>query len=161
MEMESNFIAKRITRNYCQTIFSTPDKIFPLICPVLEAQWLDDWDYKMIYSETGFAEDGAVFTTSNEGEEDTVWIVTEHDKIDNKVEFIRITPASRVSKLTVHIKEKDHNSSYVDITYTYTAYTAEGNRFIDDYTEKVFLKMVKHWEDSINYFLETGRKLII
>ena len=153
------FIAKRITRNYCQTINSTPDKIFPLICPVREAEWLDGWDYKMIYSKTGYAEEGAVFTTSYEGEEDTIWIITIHDPINYKVEFVRVTPASRASILSVNIREKDLKSSYVDITYIYTSFTTAGNRFIEEYTEEVFLDMVKHWENSVNYFLDTGKKL--
>jgi hypothetical protein len=158
-EMKMEFIAKRITRNYCQTINSTPDKIFPLICPVREAEWLEDWDCKMVYSKTGYAEEGAVFTTPYDGEDDTIWIITIRDPIKYKVEFVRVTPSSRVSILNVNIREKDIKSSYVDITYTYTSITCEGNKFIDEYTEEVFLKMVKHWENSVNYFLETGKKL--
>jgi len=154
-----DFQAKRISRSYRQTINATPDQVFPLICPVREAEWLEDWDFKMIYSQTGLAEEGAVFSTSYAGEEDTIWIITKHDPIKHEVVFVRVTPASRASILTVGIKEKDERSSYVDITYTYTAITDAGNTFIDNYTEEFFQRNMKHWEKSMNFFLETGNLL--
>ncbi len=153
------FSAKRIIRSYCQTINSSPEIIFPLICPVKEAEWADGWDYEMLYSKSSYAEEGAVFITPWEGEENTIWVITVHDSINYKVEFVRVTPNSRASILKVHIREKDKKSSFVDITYIYTSITNEGNNFIDEYTEDVFLEMVKHWENSVNYFLETGKKL--
>ena len=60
--------AQRISRSYRQTINAVPDQVFPLICLVCEAEWLDDWDYTMICSTTGLAEEGAVFSTSYDGE---------------------------------------------------------------------------------------------
>ena len=57
------FSPKRITREYRQTINATPEKMFPLLCPVREADWLDGWRYNMIYSESGLVEEGAVFST--------------------------------------------------------------------------------------------------
>ena len=155
-----DFQAKRVSRSYRQTINATPDQVFPLICPVREAEWADDWDYKMIYSKTGLAEEGAVFSTPYEGEQDTIWIITKHDPIKRQVEFVRVTPVSRASILTVDISEKDERTSYVDITYTYTAITEEGNQFIDNYTEEFFQTNLKHWEESMNYFVETGKMLI-
>jgi hypothetical protein len=52
------------------------------------------WGYEMIYSKSGLAEAGAVYTTSFKGEEDTVWIVTIHDPVINKIEFVRVTSKS-------------------------------------------------------------------
>jgi hypothetical protein len=158
-ERTTNFQAKRVSRSYRQTINATPDQIFLLICPVREAEWLEDWDYRMIYSKSGLAEEGAVFSTPYEGEEDTIWIITEHDAIKHKVEFVRITPASRASILTVDVREKDERSSYAEITYTYTALTEDGNKFVDNYTEEFFQRNLKDWEESMNYFLETGKML--
>jgi hypothetical protein len=156
---QMDFQAKRISRSYRQTINATPDQVFPLICPVREKEWLEGWDYKMIYSKTGLVEEGAVFSTSYEGEEDTIWIIAKHDPEKHEVEFVRVTPASRASILTVKIIEKDERSSYVDITYTYTAITEEGNKFIDNYTEEFFQGNMKEWENSMNYFLITGKTL--
>lgn len=46
---QSRFTARRITRTYHQTINAVPETVFPLLCPVREAEWLDGWQYAMIY----------------------------------------------------------------------------------------------------------------
>ena len=38
---QAEFKAKRVIRGYCQTINAKPADVFPLLCPVKEAQWLD------------------------------------------------------------------------------------------------------------------------
>ena len=155
----SNFNPQRIIRSYRQTINAAPDIIFPLLCPVREAEWLDGWKYKMMYSESGRIEDGAVFSTPGDGEEDTVWFVTKHDKTLHQVEFARFTPNSRICFLRIAVHAKDGNSSYVDIAYTYTGITPAGNRFLDRLTEEAFHQGVTFWEASMNHFLKTGRRL--
>ena len=77
---QTNFKAKRVSRSYCQTINANPNIVFPLLCPVREAEWLDEWSYNLIYSESGVAEEGCVFSTAYKGEKDTIWIITEHNK---------------------------------------------------------------------------------
>ena len=67
--------------------FCQPSLGYPLLCPVREADWFDGWQYNMIYSESGLVEEGAVFTTPHEGEEDTVWIVKKHDPKKHEVAF--------------------------------------------------------------------------
>ena len=155
----SGFKAKRITRTYCQTINATPEKVFLLLCPVREADWLDGWQYAMIYSDSGLIEEGAVFSTPHQGEENTVWIVTKHDPEKREVEFTRFTHKSRTCVLRIAVRPKDENSSHVDISYTYTGITPAGNDFIDNFTEEAFLEAVTFWEKSVNYFLETGERL--
>ena len=73
------FSAKKITRSYRQTIFANPEKVFPLLCPVREADWLDGWQYNMIYSISGLVEKGAVFSTPHHDKNETVWMVTNYD----------------------------------------------------------------------------------
>ena len=44
---QAEFKAHRITREYRQTIEASAETVFPLLCPVREAQWLDGWRYSM------------------------------------------------------------------------------------------------------------------
>jgi hypothetical protein len=155
----SGFKAKRITRTYRQTINATPENVFPLLCPVREADWLDGWQHAMIYSESGLAEAGAVFSTPYAGEEDTVWIVSKHDPQNREVEFARFTHKSRTCVLKIAVRPKDEHNSHVDISYTYTGITPAGNDFIDNFTEAAFREAVTFWEKSMNYFLKTGARL--
>lgn len=153
------FTAHRVTRSYQQTINAPPEEVFPLLCPVRETEWLDGWEYEMIYSESGFAEKGCVFSTPGEGEADTVWVITGYDKENHVIQFTRFTPGTRTCVLTITVTPKGGTASNVDISYTYTGITEEGNAWIDGFTEEKFLEAVKFWERSMNHFLETGEKL--
>jgi hypothetical protein len=156
---DSEFEAKRITRSYCQTISASPEVVFPLLCPVREAEWLDGWKYAMIHSESGLAEEGCVFSTPGDGEEDTVWVISRYDRENQLIEFNRFTPGSRTCVLKVTVTSKGDTDSNVDISYTYTGITADGNAWIDNFIEDAFLDAVKFWEKSMNHFLETGERL--
>ena len=153
------FKAKRRTRTYRQTIDAAPEKVFPLLCPVREAEWLDGWRYRMIYTASGLVEDGAVFNTPQVGDEDTVWLVTRYDPKSYEIDFARFTPNSRTCLLSIAVTSKDEHRSYVNVSYTYTALTPAGNDFIDDFTEEAFLAAVTFWERSMNCFLKTGKRL--
>jgi len=154
-----DFQAKHLTKEYCQTVLAAPSDVFPLLCPVREAEWLDGWKYTMFYSQSGLVEEGAVFSTPGEGEPDTVWVVSKHDPSSFKVQFTRFTPKSRTCVLKIVVRSCGESRSYVDISYTYTGISLSGNQFIDGMTDDAFRADMKHWEKSINHFLKTGEKL--
>lgn len=156
---DCTFQAKRAVRTYRQTINARSEVVFPLLCPVREAEWLDGWNYTMIYSASGLVEEGAVFSTSNPGEEDTVWIVTRHDRADRCVEFARFTPHSRACLLKIAVLALGDDRSQVDISYNYTSTGPAGSRFIESWSEREFLDAVIFWETSMNHFLKTGERL--
>jgi hypothetical protein len=153
------FKAKRVSRNYIQTIKAAPSEVHALICPVKEAQWLDGWDCDLIFSQSGFAETGCVFISRSTGEKDTIWLITKRDDQNYETEFARITPQSRIGCLTVRIESGGQQTSRMHITYTFTALSEEGNQFIDNFTEQNFVKDMQFWEATLNHYLKTGRPL--
>ena len=50
----------RVTLSHSQRIEAPPARVFPLICPVRETEWLDGWgeQLEVIHSDSGLAEDG-------------------------------------------------------------------------------------------------------
>lgn len=151
--------SRRVTRTYRQTITASPEVVFPLLCPVREAEWLDGWRYTMIFSLSGLVEQGAVFTTPGDDEPATVWVVTKHDLQARRVEFTRFTPDSRVCVLQIGVTAHGHGNSFVDVSYTYTSIGHAGDRFLELFTEQAFLDAVTFWERSMNHWLETGERL--
>ena len=154
-----SFNARHITRSYEQTINADPARVFDLLCPVKEAEWLDGWDYTLLYSKIGLAEEGCVFLSRQEGEKDTIWMITRRDVQNRAIEFVRATPESRIARLTIAVDEKAENRSTVKITYDITAIGEDGNKFLEKLTRDNFEAGMKFWEASMNYFLETGKKL--
>jgi len=154
------FSAKRVTRSYQQEIDGSPVEVFPLLCPVRERDWLSGWDCVMVYSESGYAEEGGVFTTAGaEGEADTIWLITRRDEESQVIQFARITPDSRAVKLDIAVTAKEESVSYVDIRYQFTALNEAGNRFTDGYSDEKFRKVMRFWERSMNHYLATGEML--
>ena len=151
--------ARRSVRTYRQTIEASPDVVFPLLCPVREAEWLDGWRYEMIHSASGLVEEGAVFRTPGDDEPSTVWIVTRHDREAKLVEFARFTPDSRVSVLKIGVEAAGDARSHVDVSYATTSIAPHGDAFLDAWTEEAFLRAVTFWERSMNHFLATGARL--
>ena len=153
------FKAKRATRKYIQTINADPSVVHALICPVREAEWLDGWDYDLIFSTSGLAEAGCVFVSRSAGEKETIWLITKRDDRNHETEFVRITPGSRTACLTVRIEDAGNHTSRVHIAYTFTALTEEGNNFVENFTEENFVNDMKFWEATMNHYLKTGEAL--
>jgi len=157
--LSPSFKARHIIRSFEQTIHADPARVFDLLCPVKEGEWLDGWDYTLLHSESGLAEEGCVFLSRQEGEKDTIWMITKRDVQKREIEFVRATPESRMARLSIAVAEKASNRSKVKITYVITALCEEGNKFLEAFTQENFEGGMKFWEASMNYYLETGKKL--
>lgn len=155
----TGFEGTRLARTYRQTIHAAPEAVFPLLCPVREVEWLEGWSCTMVYSASGLIEEGAVFTTSSDGEADTVWIVTRHDAAAGVVQFTRVTPGSRTCVLTIVVSPAGPGRTHVDVTYAYTSLSDASDEFLAAWTAEVFFGAMQSWEDSMNHFLRTGTRL--
>jgi hypothetical protein len=162
MEVKSmdGFIGKRVVRSYTQTIHAVPETVFPLLCPVREMEWLADWKCRVIHAPSGLAETNGVYASLHPGESDTIWMITRRDERRHTVEFVYFIPGMRVTRLNIAVHPADGKNSRVEITYIYTGISEAGNREIaENCAEDRFILQMKHWEASMNHFLETGKKL--
>lgn len=149
--------AQRVVREFTQHIAAPADDLFVLLCPVREKAWLDGWDYTMVYSRSGGAEEGCVFTTQ-EGGHETVWVITRHDPEAREVHFARITARLAATTLAVRVVPGDR-ASEVHIRYTHTSLSEEGDAFLGAITEALFNDRMRFWEASMAHYLKTGSKL--
>jgi hypothetical protein len=152
----------RITRSYTQHIAARPESVFPLLCPVREAEWLDGWidELEMVHSASGLAEDGCVFRTRVAGRPETVWMITRHDPAQRVVEFFRVTTGLVATRLRIEVQARADASSSVQITYTFTPLSPAGRAFVkDNCSEEAFRKDMAWWQDSMNHWLRSGEIL--
>lgn len=63
----SVFKGIRKTLSHSQQLNGTKEQIFPLLCPIREYDWIENWSCDLIYSDSGFAECDCVFRTINSG----------------------------------------------------------------------------------------------
>lgn len=101
----TDFQARRVTQEFTHTISAPPSKIFPLLCPVREYEWIDGWTCKMIYSESGYAEKDCVFTTCFPRGLEEIWSVSAYDPDRHIIQFV-VTSFLSVRHEAEHLSER-------------------------------------------------------
>lgn len=147
----------RVTHSYTQRLVAPPARVFPLLCPVREADWIDGWQPVLVLSKTGVAEPDCVFVTDAEPQ-DAIWYVTRHEPARGFVEMIKITPQVTACKLTVHVRAAG-NGSEADVTYSHTSLGPLGDTFIATFTAEYYVQFMREWEGRINHYLTHGTAL--
>ena len=66
-------------------------EVFPLLCPVRENDWIAGWESvcRVLHSDSGFAEEGCVFSTLIPGEGRAVWLCSDYDRAACRIEYIK------------------------------------------------------------------------
>jgi len=154
--MES-FNARRVRHEYTQTNDAPPEKVFPLLCPVREADWVPGWQYRLIYSASGVAEDGCVFATPNDAGPETIWMVTHYDPAAFAIAFAWIEPGVIATQVRIALTPAPGGKTSARIRYIYTGLSSAGNAVLDRYTPERFRNKMQSWETAINHFLRTGK----
>jgi hypothetical protein len=149
----------RVTRSYTQHLVANPATVFPLLCPVREADWIDGWDPISVLTFSGVAEPDCVFTTSAVPSND-IWYITRHEPSNGFVEMLKVTPMVTICKLTIQLHPSENGSEAI-ITYSYTSLGPEGDAFIESFTEDYYRKFMQAWELRINYYFVHGKALLV
>lgn len=152
------FTSSRITHEFTQTNSAPPEKVFPLLCPVREADWVPGWRYKLIYSDSGVAELGCIFTTPDPATE-TTWIVVDYDPAGFRIAYVWISPARVAAEIRIQLEPADDGNTRAHIRYRYTGLSPDGNREVESYNEKWFRNKMEGWEAAINHYLRTGEMI--
>lgn len=83
------FRGRRATLRSRMRLDASPERIFPLLCPVREYDWIPTWSCDMIYSESGVAENDCVFATRLPGRGPREsWVVVRYEP-PLAIEFVR------------------------------------------------------------------------
>jgi hypothetical protein len=147
----------RATRTYTQRLHGSPEAVFPLLCPVREADWIQGWDPILVVTNSGVAESDCVFTTAAEPN-DAIWYITRHEPTVGFVEMLKITPSVTACRVTIQLSRTEGGSEAV-ITYSHTSLGPEGDKFVATFTEAYYAKFMQDWESRVNYFLANNKAL--
>jgi hypothetical protein len=167
------FKSFRVAHEYTQTNPASPEKVFPLLCPVREAEWIPGWRYRLIYSDSGFAELGCIFTTpsmtapgvsqTSEGQKltapETTWITVDYDPAAFRIAYVWIDPGRVATELRIQLKPTSDGNTHSHIWFRYTGLSPEGNREVESYDQTWFERKMQGWESAINHYLQTKRRL--
>jgi hypothetical protein len=147
----------RITHIYTQRLVAPPARVFPLLCPVREADWIHGWNPLLVLSHTGVAEPDCVFVTDARPF-DAIWYVTRHEPARGFVEMIKITPDVTACKLTIEVRPAGSGSE-ADVAYCHTSLGPQGDVFLATFTADYYVQFMREWEDRMNHYLTHGTAL--
>jgi hypothetical protein len=152
------FLPQRISKETELTIDADPRKVFPLLCPVREYEWIEPWRCRMLYSDSGVAENNCIFETDfphNGGRE--TWIVSHYEK-DRGIEFVRFTPDEKIIKLDICLSRTRAGGTRLLWRKIYTGLSPEGNQVITAMAND-FKDEAERIAKMLNHYLKTGRML--
>ena len=139
-----------------QTLSAPPDMVFSQLCPTRETDWIEAWTADLIWTTTGYAEPGCIFTTPEpEGATPSVWIFTRHAP-DDGVELVKVTGDRLLTQLRILLTDLGDGTCDSTWTYTITALNDAGNAMVDAMPEdNPHLRAVVA---GLEYFLTTGER---
>jgi hypothetical protein len=147
--------ANRVSRTYTQKLVGSPAAVFPLLCPVREADWIEGWDPLLVVSASGVAEPDCAFVTSSLPS-NAIWYVTRHEPANGFMEMVKLTAGVTACRLTIQLRAVAGGSE-ADVTYCHTSLGAEGDAFVAAFTEDHYRQFMRDWDGRLNHYLRHGR----
>jgi len=147
----------RVTRTYVQHLDAPPDVVFPLLCPVREADWIVGWDPLLVFSKTGVAERDCVFITPAVPAS-AIWYITRHEPDAGFVEMLKITPGVTACRLTIRLRPVTAGCE-AEITHSHTSLGTDGDAFVASFTDEYYRQFMQDWEARLNHYLRRGSAL--
>jgi len=147
----------RATRTFTQKLVASPERAFPLLCPVREADWLEGWDPLVVFTSSGVAEPGCVFITKA-APQPAIWFVSRHEPERGFVEMLKISPEVTACRLQIQLAATSDGCE-ATITYSHTSLGPLGDIFVAGFTDEFYEGFMREWETRMNHYLRTGETL--
>jgi hypothetical protein len=147
----------RATRTFTQKLVASPDRVFPLLCPVREVDWLEGWDPLVVFTNSGVAEPACVFMTKA-APHPAIWFVTRHEPERGFVEMLKISPEVTACRLQIQLAASSDGCD-ATITYSHTSLGPHGDAFVAGFTDEFYEGFMREWETRMNHYLKAGEPL--
>ena len=150
--------ASRIERVDTFDLNGPPEKIFPLLCPVLEYDWIPDWRCTMFWSRTGVAEKDVIFHTKEAFGRKAVWTCITYEP-DSLIEYLVVSGKDVIMRLTLSLKKKSAEKTEMTWRMLFTMTSLLGRGVIEkSFSKEKFKAFTRLREQQINDYLEYGPK---
>ena len=159
------FKAERAQVHHEVTVKGDVDDCFSLLCPVAELKWIDEWQFDLIYSESGRNEKNNIILEPSSGLAvlhspglKTYWYTTVFDSENHRCHFVLLSQSLVVAKLEIKVDDLADGNALIKWDLTYTGLSQEGNKMIQekDIKNRMF-NMLNFLGLSAKHYIETGK----
>lgn len=147
---------KTLTRRTSFEVTASPERVFPLLCPVREYDWIADWSCQVLHAESGRAEQDCVFRTGFDGEPMT-WVVSRYEP-PVRIEFTCFVPDLYVMRLQIAIAG-DTGRTRLDWTRRWLSLGPAGDEWLAARTEGEHEQLMARLSRALRHYLDTGDML--
>ncbi len=137
---------------------AAPEKVFPLLCPVREYDWIPHWKCEMVWSESGIAEEDCIFRTwfPGRGGKET-WMVCRYEP-NETIEFVRFNTSLAVRYRIRLGREGDITTAHW--SQLQTGLDEMGNTIIENTSPETYAALMKSIKEMLEHYLRTGEMLV-
>jgi hypothetical protein len=143
----SHFRPERVVRTHHFELPLARAEALELFTPEGERAWAKGWEPRYLHPADGRAAAGMVFTTGH-GAEETLWTMTRHEPELGMVEYLRVTPGSRMGSVRVQCSETEAGA-HVTVTYVLTALTPAGSETLRELDAAAYAIFIDSWRTAI------------
>lgn len=124
-----------------------PSRAFELFTPLGEIDWVPGWAPTFIHPSDGRLGEDQVFTTGDlESAEYTQWWVIRLERTALEVEYLRVTPDSRMARVSVGVRPgSTADQAVAHVTYRLTPLNERGAHIVADFAAG-FDEMLGEWQ---------------
>jgi hypothetical protein len=158
--MNLPFAPVRISKSGSILLNGNTETIFPLFGPFRERVWAEGWEPELLYGAEDEIKEKTIFRTRGMTADEPffLWVISKYDPRRLWIEYI-VHANERLWFIMVECKS--HQAlTLATITYTYIGLSLEGHHRNQLAMEKMFHQNLADWEDAINHYIRTGKKLL-
>ncbi len=149
---------RRATHTVVQSWDGPPERILPLLTPRGEMAWAVGWEPDIRWQAPGNGE-GTLFVTRAAERGEAVWVLQTFDAARPRVAYSSLVPGALLVEVSVTLSPLSGGRTRGEVRYTFTALSEAGNARLAERTDEHFAAFMRDWEQQLNHFLRTGRKL--
>lgn len=148
---------KTVTHSSVWNMPSGPEKIFPLLCPVLEYDWIPWWRAELVHTVSGVAELNCIFRTHSGPPAGLTWICTRYEP-NRHIEYTCFAPDKLIVRLTIVLTPTD-SGTRMEWTRDWFSLGEAGDAAINQLSDADYQAMMSRHEKEMEYYLRTGARL--
>ena len=145
----------------CHSMFgieAPPERVFPLLCPVREHEWIPTWKAEMVHSKSGVAELDCVFRTNSSLEGNRTWICTNYAP-PRTIGYTSFSDLGYIMRLDIRLEARGENATHVSWSRRFIATNPTGEAWVKQLDTASASKATERLATLLGHFLTTGSML--
>jgi hypothetical protein len=162
---KANAMNRRIFVTHAEEVEASASRVFLLLCPVAEYDWISGWDCTLVFTASGVNEQGCIFSEGMMGPVlvgspvVTTWVTTVHDEENRRIQFVIFLHDQAVVRYDIRLEERGSDRTHMVMNFEVSLMGEELRRLDDDEIRARLMVPVTFISESLKHYCRTGKKL--